>query len=83
MTKRISSIAYIEDTKKHHKLLGELASESTKKAVRLSKKSNISITYLDGNNVVKESPNGKKKFLLKFGFKRRKVKVGEKSTINY
>ncbi|MEP6795466.1 MAG: hypothetical protein ABJB16_14145 [Saprospiraceae bacterium] len=79
--RKIDYITYIEDTKKHHKLIGLAAKEGTQKAVRKSRQSEVSITYVDGVNIIKEFPSGRMRILGTI-VSGRKVKVGTKEKIS-
>lgn len=79
--KKVAYISYIEDTKKHHDLIAQAALKGTQRAVRRSKKASISITYIDGLEIVKESPRGRRRVIDTIGARRR-VKVGTKEKIS-
>jgi len=81
MTKKVKSLSYIEDTKKHHKLLDKVAKEASRKAVKKSHKKSVPVVYLDGEHIVKEDSRGKKTILKELKNNRRKVVVGEKTKI--
>ncbi|MFN8673694.1 MAG: hypothetical protein U0457_16640 [Candidatus Sericytochromatia bacterium] len=75
---KLKYLNYIEDTKKHHKKLGDIAELATSEAFLNAKQNNIEISYLKGDFVIKETPSGE---IIKTNIKldkRRKVKVGSK-----
>jgi|WetSurMetagenome_2_1015567.scaffolds.fasta_scaffold179028_1 hypothetical protein len=81
MTKKVKYISYVEDTKKHHFLIAEAAKIGTKKAVKKTRQALLAVTYVDGVNIIRESPKGIKKIIGTVG-KSRKVKVGTKEKIS-
>ena len=81
MTKKVASIAYVEDTQKHHGIIARAAKSATSKAVKKARAASLPITYLEGKQIIKESSSGRKKILGTVE-NRRKVKVGSKATIS-
>ena len=75
-------LTYIEDTKKHHLLIEKVAKSSTKKAIAASHRKSVPVTFMEGENIVKLSPTGKKTVVGKVKNNRRKVKVGAKTRIS-
>lgn len=53
-------LSYIEETPKHHGKISSAASIATKNARIRALKNGKYVTYLDGNKIIKEYPNGKK-----------------------
>ncbi len=82
MAKKIKYLSYIEDTKKHHTLIEKEAKIAVKKAIADAHKKKIPVTYMEGEQIIKEQANGKKEVIGKVRNDRRKVTVGEKTTIS-
>jgi len=80
--KKNASISYAEDTKKQHKILGSLAKKATVKAVKKAKRSDLSITFLDGQRIIKEGPSGRQTTISIIANNRRKVEIGSKEKIS-
>ncbi|MDQ3017652.1 MAG: hypothetical protein M3R25_13160 [Bacteroidota bacterium] len=78
---KIAYISYVEDTKKHHNLIAKSAAKATKKAVKRSRKADIPITYLDGLQIIKELPEGKR-IVIGTVQSRREVKVGSTEKVS-
>lgn len=70
-------LSYIEETKKYHGLLGEVAKLSSKRAIAKSKENSISITFLDGDEIIKLDVEGNRTVIGKVDNNRKKVKIGE------
>ncbi len=70
-------LTYIEDTPKHIGVLSKIVGKAGKVAVASAKKSQLSVTYVDGKNIVKETASGKKTVIGTVAEPRRKVKKGE------
>ncbi len=81
MTKKVKYLSYIEETKKHHKLLDKVAKKSSRKAVKKSHQKSVPVTYLEGEHIVKEDSKGKKTILKELKNNRRKVVKGEKAKL--
>ena len=45
---RTKYLSYIEEHRKHHSVIGEVAKKSSKKAIADSHKESVPVTYLDG-----------------------------------
>lgn len=82
MTNKIKYLAYLEDTRKHHSLIENEAQTSTKKAIVASHKRSVPVTYLEGEQILKVGPKGKKTIVGTVENNRRKVKVGDKTKIS-
>ena len=61
--KRTEYLSYIEETRKHLTTLQKVASQATRKAIRLAKSKNLFITYQEGNNIIREYKNGGKEVI--------------------
>ena len=81
MTKKVEYLSYVEDTRKHHSLIAEAAKIGTKKAVKKTRRALLGLTYVEGVNIIQESPKGRKKIIGTVG-KSRKVEVGTRETIS-
>ncbi|MEO1053840.1 MAG: hypothetical protein AAFX87_24595 [Bacteroidota bacterium] len=81
MSKKTKYLTYIEETKKHHSHLAKVAKNSVKKAIRKSKENDVTVTYLEGNAIVSEKPNGETSIIEHIQVAPRKVKVGDTTTI--
>jgi len=81
MTKKVASLAYVEDTRKHHGILAQAAKTATAKAVRKAKAASLSITYVEGIKIIQESPKGRKRIIGTVEGNRL-VKIGTKGKIS-
>jgi hypothetical protein len=81
MTKRVAYLAYVEDTKKHHSIIADAARKATKNAVRRAKQASLAITYVEGENIIKEYPKGRKKIIGTVAVSR-KIKIGTQEKIS-
>lgn len=81
MTKKTKYLSYIEETKKHHKLIEKAAKKSSKKAVKKSRSRSVPVTYIEGENIVQEDSKGQKTILKGIKNNRRKVAIGEKTKL--
>lgn len=79
--KRIEYLSYIEETKKHHPKLNNVARVAAKEAIQKARNQSIPITYLAGEEIIKESAEGRE-VIGKHANHRRKVKIGSKSTLS-
>jgi hypothetical protein len=52
-------LSFLEDNEENHKILAELARTASIQAIAEAKVLGLDITYLRGNEIVKESPDGK------------------------
>jgi len=82
MTSKKKYLTYIEDTRKHHSEIEKVAKSSTQKAIANSHRESVSVTYMEGEEIVKVDPKGKKSVLGTVKNNRRKVKVGEKTKLS-
>ena len=81
--KKTEYFSYLEDTKKHHGEIANLAVNGVKEAVKNAKSQNLNITYLKGNQIVVESPTGKVvKVIETVETSRRRVEVGSKDKLS-
>lgn len=53
-------LSYIEETPKHSPIIGKAASTATNNARRRALNNGLYVTYLDGNKIVREYPDGRK-----------------------
>ncbi len=79
--KKTDYLSYIEDTKKHHGKIEALAISGVNKAIKIAKDNNFDITYLKGENIVKESSSGKITIIDTVQNIRRKVIIGSKAKL--
>jgi len=82
MAKKVKYLSYIEETKKHHALIEKEAKIAVKKAIAAAHKKKVPVTYMEGEQIIQEEANGKKVIIGKVRNNRRKVTVGEKTTIS-
>lgn len=75
-------LTYLEDTRKHHLVIEKVAKSSTKKAIAASHRKSVPVTFMEGEKIVKVGPKGKKSIVGTIKNNRRKVKVGDKTTIS-
>lgn len=50
-TENIKYLTYIEETRKYHSLIDEIAKESSEKAISVSHEKNVPVTYLEGEKL--------------------------------
>lgn len=74
-------LSYIEDTRKQHNILLNAAKRSAKKAIEDSHHKSVPVTYLEGNDIITVTKNGKKTIIASLENHRRKVDVGAKSKL--
>jgi hypothetical protein len=79
--RKIEYLSYLEDTKKHHGVIEKVAREAVKKAIANAKEKSVDITYLKGEKIVKESPDGTITEIAQLPNNSRIVKVGTKAKI--
>lgn len=82
MASKKKYLTYLEDTRKHHDVIEEVARTSTKKAIAASHKKSVPVTFMEGEEIVKVGPKGKKSIVGLVKNNRRKVKVGAKTKIS-
>lgn len=80
--KKTEYLSYLEDTKKYYSKIEGIASIAVKKAIENAKDKKLDITYLKGEDIIKESPSGKTTIIHTQHIERRKVKVGSKDTLS-
>lgn len=80
--KSVEYLSYVEETKKHHALIGRIVRRSGPKAIKDSYANSVEVTYLEGENIVKVSKSGKKSVLGTVTNNRRKVTVGETTELS-
>ena len=82
MKKKTEYLTYIEDTRKQHDKIQDVATKASKKALRKARKEAVSVTYLVGEEIIKEEPTGEKEVVGTYENNRRKVTVGSKQDQN-
>ncbi len=82
MNTRTKYWTYIEDTPKHHGLIDKVAKEASAAAIAESRRMGVSITYLLGTEIIKESADGKITKVASLNHNRRKVQVGAKTKLS-
>ena len=75
-------LSYLEDTKKYHIKIADIAILASNKAVENAKSHGLDITYLKGEAIVKESPYGNITVIDIQPNKRRIVEVGSKDKLS-
>ncbi len=75
-------LSYIEETRKHHSEIQKIAKTSTRKAIAASHSKSVPVTFMEGEDIVKVGPKGKKEIVGKVKNNRRKVKVGAKTKLS-
>ncbi len=76
-SERTKYLSYIEETKKHHSMLGEVAKLSSSLAIKKNRKNSVAITFLEGEEIIKIDAEGNRIVLGSIEMNRRKVKIGE------
>lgn len=74
-------LSFLEDNEENHKILAELARTASIQAIAEAKALRLDITYLRGEEIVKESPDGK---ITVIGIKKNKtikVEIGSTYTL--
>lgn len=82
MSTKTKYLTYLEETRKHHSIIEDVAKTSTKKAIAASHRRSVPVTYMEGEEIVKVSHNGIKKVVGLVKNNRRKVKKGGKTTLS-
>lgn len=82
MANKTKYLSYLEETRKHHSIIDKVAKSSTKKAIAASHKKSVPITYMEGEEILKVGPKGKKTVVGVVKNNRRKVSIGGKTTIS-
>ena len=82
MANRTKYLSYLEETRKHHSIIDKVAKSSTKKAIVASHKKSIPVTYMEGEEILKVGPEGKKTVVGVVKNNRRKVSVSGKTKIS-
>ena len=59
-----------------------MAKNSTKKAIAASHKKSVPVTFMEGEEIIKEGPRGKRSVVGTVKNNRRKVEVGAKTKIS-
>jgi len=80
--KEKEDLSILEDREENHKLLAELAKSASIQAIEEAKKLSLDITYLKGNEIIKESSTGKITVIGTKQNKTRKVKIGSTDTLS-
>ena len=83
MAQKTKYLSYVEETRKHHKIIDQEAKKSSRKAISASHEKSIPITYLEGENIIREEATGEKTTVARIENNRRKVKVGGKEEISH
>lgn len=81
-TENTKYLTYIEETRKHHKLIDEVAKESSEQAILISRERKVPVTYLEGEEIIRVKPSGEKETIGRIENNRRKVTVGAKTTLS-
>lgn len=82
-TTKTKHLTYIEETRKWHDKINDIAKEASEDAVAASLEEEVEITYLDGDKIIKESPNGQKKTVdVLENQQSREVEIGETTTLS-
>ena len=55
-TENTKYLTYIEETRKHHKLIDEVAKESSEQAILISRERKVPVTYLEGEEIKPNLP---------------------------
>lgn len=79
--KKTKYLIYIEDTRKHHPKINDVAKKSAERAISNSQEKQIPVTYLEGVEIVKIASSGQKETIGKIENNRRKVTIGAKTTL--
>jgi len=82
MANKTKYLTYLEETRKHHSVIAKVAKSSTRKAIAASHKKTVSVTYMEGEQIVKVSHEGRNSVVGVVKNNRRKVKKGAKTTIS-
>jgi len=82
MSKRTKYLSYIEETRKHHGILQEVAKESVEDAISVAQQNSVAVTYMEGEEIITEEANGKKTVVGSIQNNRRKVSKGDKATLS-
>jgi len=82
MSKKTKYLSYLEEHRKHHSEIEKVAKESVKQAISESHKNEIPVTFMEGEAIVKVGPDGEKSIVGEIKNNRRKVKIGEKTTLS-
>jgi hypothetical protein len=78
--KNKKDLSYLEDNEENHKILADLARAASIQAIAEAKALGLDITYLRGNEIVKESPDGK---ITVIGTKQNKTKAERQMLLSY
>lgn len=81
ITSRTKYLNYIEDTQKHRNILENIAVKAAENAVEYAKANGQVITYLEGNDIVQESPDGSKQVIKSLDLKTRQVNPGDRDKL--
>ena len=81
MAKRAKYLSYIEDTPKHYSKLADIAKQATKAAVEDAHAKGLTVTYLKGEDIVREHADGTVTKVGRVENNRRKIAVGTKLSI--
>ena len=75
-------LSYLEDNEENHIILAELARKASVQAIAEAKSLGLDITYLRGNEIIKESPTGKITVIGTKQNKTIKVEIGSTDTLS-
>jgi hypothetical protein len=79
--KKTKYLTYIEDTRIHHKKIGDAAKKSAENAILNSQENEIPVTFLEGVEIVQIASNGQIITIGKVENNRRQVQIGGKARI--
>ena len=79
---RTKYLSYIEEHRKHHSMINDVAKKSSEKAISESHSKSVAVTYLEGENIVQVDAKGNRSTVGKIENNRRKVKIGDKDTLS-
>jgi len=75
-------LTYLEETRKHHGVIEEVVKSSARKAIAVSKRKSVPVAFMEGEEIIREGPKGKKEVVGTVKNNRRKVKVGAKTKLS-
>ena len=81
-TDKTKNLSYVEDTRKHHGIIGKVARKSSHSAIEQSHKRSVPVTYLKDGKVLRVHKDGKKNVVGRIEAKGRKVEVGARTRLS-
>lgn len=75
-------LSYIEDTRKQHGKIDQVAKKSSAKAIGKAHHSGVSTAHLNGEDIVRITSSGRATIIGTVANNRRKVQVGEKAKLS-